>query len=175
MSFSGVGSFQIQILLSIHRHEGPMTSKSILQDLEVKLGRDITEPQMSFALKRLTLLNYVETSLTARLPVRGGWSKKAYSLTDTGIAMCHQALYGPPLDPVTERALDKFRAAITYMKTNPLLLACGPNPVVWTIPRFNASPICITLEEMERVMEVIEPSEGLHNALSKMSIARPMG
>lgn len=104
MKRSTLGEFEHLILLAILHLEDDAYGVSIIDKVEVRTGRDVSQAAAYIALQRLEKKGLVSSTMADPTPERGGRAKRYFELTDGGLARLREsasALFGmwEGLDP----------------------------------------------------------------------------
>lgn len=84
MSKSGLGTLELAALLAVVRLADDAYGLAVRQDLAERTGRELSVGAVYTTLQRLEDKGLLESRTTAPLPVRGGRSRRHYSLTGAG-------------------------------------------------------------------------------------------
>jgi len=79
-----LGEFEQMVLLAIVRLEYNAYGMTIRQDIEGRTDRSVTIGAIYAALERLSTKRYLTSSVSGPEPIRGGRTKRTYSLTPAG-------------------------------------------------------------------------------------------
>lgn len=79
-----MGKYELAVMAAVLRLRGQAYGRRLHVELESRLGRSVPTGQIYVALARLEEKGYLESSLSAATPVRGGRSKRVYELTADG-------------------------------------------------------------------------------------------
>jgi DNA-binding PadR family transcriptional regulator len=95
LSISQLGSFELQLFLSIVALRGNAWGSKLQEYLSRERGKDVSIGQLYLSLSKLERKGFIESSNTVPEKVRGGRSKKVFSPSGAGA-----------------RALEEFTAAL---------------------------------------------------------------
>lgn len=86
-----LGDFSRTLLASLDRLAGDVDAQTLLLDMERVLGRRIAQPQIYTTLPKLIKAGLVKAVEMPPEPRQGGRRKRAFSLTDEGLALLEDA------------------------------------------------------------------------------------
>ena len=84
MSRSRLGTLELAVLLAVVRLAGGAYGLAVRQDLAERTGRELSVGAVYTTLQRLEDKGLLRSRATAPLPVRGGRSRRHYTLTGAG-------------------------------------------------------------------------------------------
>lgn len=84
MSKSGLGTLELAALLAVVRLTDEAYGLAVRQDLAERTGRELSVGAVYTTLQRLEDKGLLRSRASAPLPVRGGRSRRYYSLTGAG-------------------------------------------------------------------------------------------
>jgi DNA-binding PadR family transcriptional regulator len=79
-----LGEFEQMVLLAILRLEDNAYGMTIRQEIESRTDRNVTIGAIYAALERLSSKGHLRSSVSGPEPIRGGRTKRTYSLTAAG-------------------------------------------------------------------------------------------
>lgn len=84
MPRSGIGTLELAALLAVVRLGDEAYGLAVRQDLAERTGRELSVGAVYTTLQRLEAKGLLRSRASAPLPVRGGRSRRHYSLTGAG-------------------------------------------------------------------------------------------
>jgi len=87
----GLGPFQQLVMLAVLRLEGAAYGARIQREIEETAGRSVSIATVYVTMERLEQRGFVESRLADPTPVRGGKSKRYYTLTPSGLDALREA------------------------------------------------------------------------------------
>jgi PadR family transcriptional regulator, regulatory protein PadR len=85
MGRSGLGEFELKVLLAVHRLHGEGYAVTIADELERLSGKKVTLGAVYATVDRLEKKRLVDSRLGDPTPERGGRAKRFYRLTPPGV------------------------------------------------------------------------------------------
>jgi DNA-binding PadR family transcriptional regulator len=80
-----LGVFEQAVLLAVARLHGDGYGRTILKDVQVRLGRDVAASASYATLDRLEAKGLVTSREGERTPARGGRAKRHFAITGAGV------------------------------------------------------------------------------------------
>ncbi|NKB90466.1 MAG: PadR family transcriptional regulator [Acidobacteria bacterium] len=87
----GVGDFERLLLLAILRLEENAYGASIIEDVESRTGREVSNGAVYVALRRLEEKGMLRSKVGDPTPARGGRAKRYYAIRRDGLAALRSA------------------------------------------------------------------------------------
>jgi PadR family transcriptional regulator PadR len=91
MARDSIGEFEQLVLLAVVRLEGLGYGVSILQEIEGRTQRPVSEAAGYLTLRRLEAKGWVTSRLGEPSPERGGRAKRFYEITSDGLVQLRRA------------------------------------------------------------------------------------
>lgn len=80
-----LGVFEQAVLLAVARLRGEGYGRTILRDVQERLGRDVTASAAYATLDRLETKGFVASRAGESTPARGGRAKRHFTITTAGV------------------------------------------------------------------------------------------
>jgi PadR family transcriptional regulator, regulatory protein PadR len=86
-----LGLFEQAVLMAVLRFRGDGYGRTILKDVEARLGRAVTASAVYTTLDRLEDKGFVASRAGEGTPARGGRAKRHFSITGSGVRALNDA------------------------------------------------------------------------------------
>jgi PadR family transcriptional regulator PadR len=86
-----LGVFEQTVLVAIHHLRGEGYGRTILTDVQERLGRDVTASAVYATLDRLEAKGLATSREGEKTPERGGRAKRHFSITGAGVRALNEA------------------------------------------------------------------------------------